>query len=118
MFYLLFQCGVALDGHLLLGKVQYTLGDFEGALKHFIEADLQGLTEKTLAPRSVRIISESFAIKGWSLFTIRCLPFRWVNSRVYHRYDFIYRIVFGENSAAGGIEIRTHRMAGTNKTLL
>jgi len=58
------QCGVALDGHLLLGKVQYALGDYEGALKHFVEADLQGLTEKNLAPRSIRIISESFAIKG------------------------------------------------------
>lgn len=74
MLYLLFQCGVALDGHLLLGKVQYTLGDFEGALKHFIEADLQGLTEKTLAPRSIRIISESFAIKGKSLH-YSLLPF-------------------------------------------
>lgn len=61
------KCGVALDGHLLLGKVQYALGDYEGALKHFIEADLQGLTEKSLAPRSIRIIAESFAIKGLCL---------------------------------------------------
>lgn len=44
--------------------MQYALGDYEGALKHFIEADLQGLTEKSLAPRSIRIIAESFAIKG------------------------------------------------------
>lgn len=40
------------------------MGDYEGALKHFIEADLQGLTEKSLAPRSIKIIAESFAIKG------------------------------------------------------
>jgi hypothetical protein len=52
-----------------LGKVQYALGDYEGALKHFKEADLQGLTEKNLAPRSIRIIAESFAIKG-SIFEL------------------------------------------------
>lgn len=58
---------MALDSHLLLGKLFYVLEDCEAALDHFDEADLQSLTEKTLPGRSIRIVAESYAIKGMIL---------------------------------------------------
>lgn len=61
------KAGVALDSHLLLGKLFYVLEDCEAALDHFDEADLQSLTEKTLPGRSIRIVAESYAIKGLCL---------------------------------------------------
>ncbi|KAG8276597.1 Tetratricopeptide repeat protein 7B [Homalodisca vitripennis] len=59
--------GVALDAHLLLGKLHYAMGFFEESLNHYNEADLQSLTEKALPSRSLRIVAESYAIKGLCL---------------------------------------------------
>lgn len=61
------KAGVSLDAHLLLGKLHYAMGCYEDALKHFIEADLQSLTEKSLPSRSLRIVAESYAVKGLCL---------------------------------------------------
>lgn len=58
------QAGVALDANLLLGKLHYAMGMFEEALNYYNEADLQSLTEKALPSRSLRIVAESYAIKG------------------------------------------------------
>ncbi|CAB0019312.1 unnamed protein product [Nesidiocoris tenuis] len=58
------QAGVALDAHLLLGKLHYATGHFEESLRHFMEADLQSLTEKPLPSRSLKIVAESYAVKG------------------------------------------------------
>lgn len=62
--YCLRKAGVALDSHLLLGKLHYAMGMFEESLNHYNEADLQSLTEKALPSRSLRIVAESYAIKG------------------------------------------------------
>uniref|UniRef100_A0A0K8TA39 Tetratricopeptide repeat protein 7 N-terminal domain-containing protein n=2 Tax=Lygus hesperus TaxID=30085 RepID=A0A0K8TA39_LYGHE len=61
------KAGVALDAHLLLGKLHYATGHYEEALKHFMEADLHSLTEKPLPSRSLKIVAESYAVKGLSL---------------------------------------------------
>ncbi|XP_076296118.1 LOW QUALITY PROTEIN: tetratricopeptide repeat domain 7 [Lasioglossum baleicum] len=61
------QALVVLDAHLLLGKVHYAMGMYEEALNHYKEAELHTLTEKHLPCRSLRIIAESYAIKGLCL---------------------------------------------------
>lgn len=43
-----FQAGVALDAHLLLGKLHYACGQYAESLKSYNLAELQGLTEKRL----------------------------------------------------------------------
>ncbi|OAD59814.1 Tetratricopeptide repeat protein 7B [Eufriesea mexicana] len=58
------QALVVLDAHLLLGKLHYAMGMYEEALKHYQQAELHTLTEKPLPCRSLRIIAESYAIKG------------------------------------------------------
>ncbi|KAF3419860.1 hypothetical protein E2986_08195 [Frieseomelitta varia] len=58
------QALVVLDAHLLLGKLHYAMGMYEEALKHYQQAELHTLTEKPLPCRSLRIVAESYAIKG------------------------------------------------------
>ncbi|XP_020283991.1 tetratricopeptide repeat protein 7B isoform X2 [Pseudomyrmex gracilis] len=61
------QALVVLDAHLLLGKLHYAMGMYEDALRHYQQAELDTLTEKQLPCRSLRIIAESYAIKGLCL---------------------------------------------------
>ncbi|XP_015591073.1 tetratricopeptide repeat protein 7B isoform X2 [Cephus cinctus] len=61
------QALVVLDAHLLLGKLHYAMGMYDEALFHYEQAELHTLTEKQLPSRSLRIIAESFAIKGLCL---------------------------------------------------
>ncbi|KAJ8716886.1 hypothetical protein PYW07_003513 [Mythimna separata] len=61
------RAGVALDAHLLLGKLNYACGAYDDALKHYKLAELNTLTEKELPVRSLRIVAESYAIKGLCL---------------------------------------------------
>ncbi|KAG7205179.1 hypothetical protein KM043_018269 [Ampulex compressa] len=58
---------VVLDAHLLLGKLHYAMGMYAEALNHYQQAELHALTEKQLSCRSLRIIAESYAIKGLCL---------------------------------------------------
>ncbi|XP_071524615.1 tetratricopeptide repeat protein 7B isoform X2 [Panulirus ornatus] len=55
---------VSLDALLLLSKLEYAMGDYEGALSRLAAAGLDQLTEKALPTRSLRIVAESYAIKG------------------------------------------------------
>ncbi|XP_045460527.1 tetratricopeptide repeat protein 7B [Harmonia axyridis] len=61
------KAGVAMDAHLLLGKLQYACGQYTEGIKHFKAADLSNLSEKKLPLRSLRIVAESYAIKGLCL---------------------------------------------------
>ncbi|XP_038214313.1 tetratricopeptide repeat protein 7B [Zerene cesonia] len=61
------KAGVALDAHLLLGKLHFACGSYDDALKHYKLAELNTLTEKELPVRSLRIVAESYAIKGLCL---------------------------------------------------
>ncbi|XP_066248655.1 tetratricopeptide repeat protein 7B isoform X2 [Euwallacea similis] len=61
------KAGVAMDAHLLLGKVHYACGQYADALKNYKMADLQNLSEKKLPLRSLKIVAESYAIKGLCL---------------------------------------------------
>nr|CAD7587033.1 unnamed protein product [Timema genevievae] len=60
------KIGVLLDANLLLGKLHYAMGLYEDSLNYYNQAELQTLTEKTLPSRSLRIVAESYAIKGSS----------------------------------------------------
>ncbi|XP_072933032.1 tetratricopeptide repeat protein 7B [Epargyreus clarus] len=61
------KAGVALDAHLLLGKLNYACGAYDESLKQYKLAELSTLTEKELPVRSLRIVAESYAIKGLCL---------------------------------------------------
>ncbi|KAK6631737.1 hypothetical protein RUM43_013801 [Polyplax serrata] len=58
---------VALDGNLLLGKLHYICGRFNEALVCYANAELDSLTEKELPSRGLKIVAESYAIKGLCL---------------------------------------------------
>ncbi|XP_060524165.1 tetratricopeptide repeat protein 7B [Cylas formicarius] len=61
------KAGVAMDAHLLLGKLHYACGQYSESIKNFKMADLQNLSEKKLPLRSLKIVAESYAIKGLCL---------------------------------------------------
>ncbi|XP_044258625.1 tetratricopeptide repeat protein 7B isoform X2 [Tribolium madens] len=61
------QAGVAMDAHLLLGKLHYASGQYSVALKHFKSAELHNLSQKKLPLRSLRIVAESYAVNGLCL---------------------------------------------------
>ncbi|XP_069687732.1 tetratricopeptide repeat protein 7B-like isoform X2 [Periplaneta americana] len=61
------KAGVMLDSNLLLGKLHYAMGLYEDSLNYYNQAELQTLTEKQLPSRSLRIVAESYAIKGMCL---------------------------------------------------
>ncbi|XP_055593885.1 tetratricopeptide repeat protein 7B [Uranotaenia lowii] len=61
------KAGIALDAHLLLAKLFFACGQYDEALQNFVLAELNTLSEKTLSPRSIRILAESYAIKGMCL---------------------------------------------------
>ncbi|KAK9871323.1 hypothetical protein WA026_011590 [Henosepilachna vigintioctopunctata] len=61
------KAGVAMDAHLLLGKLEYACGQYSEGIRHFKAADLSNLSEKKLPLRSLRIVAESYAIKGLCL---------------------------------------------------
>ncbi|XP_021924008.1 tetratricopeptide repeat protein 7B isoform X2 [Zootermopsis nevadensis] len=61
------KAGVMLDSNLLLGKLHYAMGMYEDSLNYYSQAELQTLTEKQLPSRSLRIVAESYAIKGMCL---------------------------------------------------
>lgn len=53
-----------MDSNLLLGKLHYAMGMHEESLDYYNQAELQSFTEKQLPSRSLRIVAESYAIKG------------------------------------------------------
>lgn len=65
---LFLQLEVSLDALLLLSKLEYAMGDYVGALGRLSAAGLDQLTEKSLPTHSLRIVAESYAIKGEMIF--------------------------------------------------
>ncbi|XP_065356629.1 tetratricopeptide repeat protein 7B [Calliphora vicina] len=61
------KAGIALDAYLLLAKLCYACGEYEKSLENFIKAELNTLAEKELTLRSLKILAESYAIKGLCL---------------------------------------------------
>ena len=58
------KLGVLLDSYILLGKLNYAMGNYGEALKFYERAQLDSLEEKQLPPRSLKIMAEAFAIKA------------------------------------------------------
>lgn len=58
------QLGLVTDAYLLLAKLHYVMGMYEEALKNLNVAGLNDLTEKSLPNRILRVVAESFAVKG------------------------------------------------------
>lgn len=81
------KAGIALDAYLLLAKLCYACGEYEKSLENFVKAELNTLAEKELTlyvftnnfflliflhlcfffRRSLKILAESYAIKGLCL---------------------------------------------------
>ncbi|XP_034106159.1 tetratricopeptide repeat protein 7B isoform X1 [Drosophila nasuta] len=61
------KAGIALDAYLLLAKLSYACGEYEQSLENFVKAELNTLAEKELTLRSLKILAESYAIKGLCL---------------------------------------------------
>ncbi|XP_058118445.1 tetratricopeptide repeat protein 7B isoform X1 [Anopheles ziemanni] len=61
------KAGFALDAHLLLAKLYFACGQYDESLQNFVSAELNTLSEKHLSARSIRILAESYAIKGMCL---------------------------------------------------
>lgn len=56
--------GVHLDSFILLGKLNYAIGNYAEALRFYEKAQLDSLEEKQLPARSLKIMAEAFAIKA------------------------------------------------------
>ncbi|CAN8022351.1 unnamed protein product [Ixodes persulcatus] len=61
------QAGITTDGHFLLAKLLYAQGFYEEALTHLDSGGIDRLDEKSLSNRILKILAESFAIKGLCL---------------------------------------------------
>ena len=61
---------------MLLAKIRYALGDYQGALDRLEEVALDILPLKDISSRKLKLIGECFAIKGlpksfaWSLWKL------------------------------------------------
>jgi len=49
---------------MLLAKIRYALGDYQGALDRLDEVSLDSLPLSDISSRKMKLIGESFAIKG------------------------------------------------------
>ncbi|XP_050437574.1 tetratricopeptide repeat protein 7B [Adelges cooleyi] len=58
------QAGMNIDGHMLLAKLCYACGEYEEAMHHCSEAKLNSVIQTDLQIRNIRILAESFAVKG------------------------------------------------------
>lgn len=58
------KLGILKDAHLLLAKLLYSQGFYDEALSHLSEGGIDNLTEKQLSNRMMKIVAESFAVKG------------------------------------------------------
>jgi tetratricopeptide (TPR) repeat protein len=58
------KLGVHLDSYILLGKLNYAMGNYSDALRFYERAQLDALEEKQLPARSLKIMAEAFAIKA------------------------------------------------------
>ncbi len=59
------KIGVHLDSWILLAKLHFAMGNHSEALRYYEKAKLEALEEKHLPPRSLKIMAEAFAIKGF-----------------------------------------------------
>ncbi|GIY07672.1 tetratricopeptide repeat protein 7B [Caerostris extrusa] len=61
------KLNVMRDAHLLLAKLLYSQGLYDDSLSHLNKGGLDSLTEKQLSNRIMKVVAESFAIKGLCL---------------------------------------------------
>jgi len=60
---------MSIDSHMLLAKLYYACGQYDEAMVHCTEAKLNSVIQTELQIRNIRILAESFAVKG-KLITI------------------------------------------------
>ena len=60
---------LAMDANLLLAKCYYMKGEYESALKHIEKSGIDSINtvDKSLPLRVIRLVAESYAVKGMSL---------------------------------------------------
>lgn len=61
------KLGILKDAYLLLGKLHYCMGAYEEAFSNLQSAGLTAVTDRSTGYRNLRIVAESFAIKGQCL---------------------------------------------------
>ncbi|XP_054715583.1 tetratricopeptide repeat protein 7B-like [Uloborus diversus] len=61
------KLNVMRDAHLLLAKLLYSQGFYEESLSHLNKGGLDSLHEKQLSNRIMKVVAESFAVKGLCL---------------------------------------------------
>ena len=59
-----FQTDMKQEVILLLAKMRYAIGDYQGALDRIAEVPLDNLVLTDATSRKLKIIGESYAIKG------------------------------------------------------
>ena len=61
---------------MLLAKIRYALGDYQGALDRLDEVSLDSLPLSDISSRKMKLIGESFAIKGQCvvIYTVSISP--------------------------------------------
>lgn len=55
---------MSIDSHMLLAKLCYACGQYDEAMQHCTDAKLNSVIQTELQIRNIRILAESFAIKG------------------------------------------------------
>lgn len=55
---------MSIDSHMLLAKLCYACGYYDEAMQHCTEAKLNSVIQTDLQIRNIRILAESFAVKG------------------------------------------------------
>jgi tetratricopeptide (TPR) repeat protein len=58
------RLGVQLDSYILMGKLNFAMGNYTEALRFYERAQLDSLEEKQLPARSLKIMAEAFAVKA------------------------------------------------------
>jgi len=59
---------------MMMAKIRYALGDYQGALDRLDEVALDSLPLRDISSRKMKLIGESFAIKGFLHITAQyCL---------------------------------------------
>ena len=72
------KLGVHLDSYILLGKLNFAMGNYSEALRFYERATLDALPEKQLPPRSLKIMAEAFAVEAMCHEKVRISTTFWV----------------------------------------
>lgn len=68
---------MSIDSHMLLAKLCYACGNYDEAMNHCTEAKLNSVIQTDLQIRNIRILAESFAVKGMIFYFYRIKQYKY-----------------------------------------